>query len=590
MSDRIELTVEPTNLKIAKGIAVESKITLHNLGQTVDQFSISVAGLDPKWYKLPVSSVGLFPNDRDNVKVIINVPENLCNGVSFYPFQVIATSEENPQDTTISNLSLEIGEDAGVELSASPVPAPGRRGSYNIEVSNPGIKEYLVHLKAGHPQNRLNFQFRMDSLTVPAGGKIGTVLHVKPKWLDLLLGEKTYDFQITAGRQDAPKADNICLDVRYPGVPWYQFILRLRIPWISRPPNIKTFSVKTDNKREFNITWEVKRSAHLKLDGAAVEKRGETLVIPNEPHTYVLAATNRWGTTTRTVDVKPFQVPEPRTSENIKVSILPQELQTKAGFMPAMATIQVQNLSNIVDKFLVSVEGLDEKWYNQPASSIALMPQASDQIQITFLPPNVRGVTSGIYKFAITVRSQSIAQESSTIIGQLEILPTVDYRIKVHPFHISGIRRAATNINITNIAVTGATINLEASDLDDGCKYKFDPPNLTLRAWNSIEVPLRIKPKRGSFFGAIKRFSITITASTEGVMPITANCEFSHNPLIKSWKPIFRAFRTLVVVLILLGAALLVIRWGGGWDALRTNPLEWLRTIIRSVQNLFVVT
>jgi hypothetical protein len=53
--------------------------------------------------------------------------------------------------------------------------------------------------------------------------------------------------------------------------------------------------------------------------------------------------------------------------------------------------IQIQNLSNIVDKYLFQVEGLDESWYKRSTSEIALMPQATEQAQITFLPPNKRG-------------------------------------------------------------------------------------------------------------------------------------------------------------------------------------------------------
>jgi uncharacterized membrane protein len=77
MSERIELEATPIKLKVSRGETAESNVTVRNKGQTVDQFTISVEGIDPGWYTLPVSSVALFPNDQDKVKIIINLPENV---------------------------------------------------------------------------------------------------------------------------------------------------------------------------------------------------------------------------------------------------------------------------------------------------------------------------------------------------------------------------------------------------------------------------------------------------------------------------------------------------------------------------------
>ena len=75
MPDKVEVTVEPTAFTIAPGDTTEASATLHNLGQSVDQFTISLDGLEPDWYSLPVSSVALFPNDQDKLRIILHPPK-----------------------------------------------------------------------------------------------------------------------------------------------------------------------------------------------------------------------------------------------------------------------------------------------------------------------------------------------------------------------------------------------------------------------------------------------------------------------------------------------------------------------------------
>jgi hypothetical protein len=587
MSERIELTAEPVSLRMFKGETAETGITLRNRGQTVDQFTINIEGLDPEWYTLPVSSVALFPNDQDIVKVVFTLPEDIDPGVDAYPIIVKAISQENPQDISTTELNIEIGKAPKISLNLSPERLSGRRGAYTVTASNPGSRECSVQLKGNSPKGRVFFNFQPDKLTIPAGGTLESTLNVRLSRLALILWERTYDFEVSAEQTDGMAAETIRQNGQLVSVPWYRFLSRLRIPWLSRPPAIKSFESKTDDNREYLLKWQVQKSSNVQLDGSDVEAQGSSLVTPIHERRYVLTATNKYGVTTRAIEVKPLAAPTARISDKIKVTVTPPQLQTKAGLVPAQAFVQVQNLSNIVDKFVIEVEGLDGSWYTRSASSIALMPQATDQVQITFLPPDKKGVKAGIYDFAITVHSQTTAGESTSVLGKLEILSSVQYKLRVHPYRVFGMRKGACNLAIANTGVSGAKISIEASDLDDGCKIEIKPDSLTLGAWNTVEVPIVIRPKRNSFFGAAKRYDITLTASSEGGMPQTANCEFNHSPFIKSWKPIFRVIRAIIGIALVVIAVILVINWGGGWEAIRESPKDWFNNIIYSVESWF---
>jgi uncharacterized membrane protein len=249
--------------------------------------------------------------------------------------------------------------------------------------------------------------------------------------------------------------------------------------------------------------------------------------------------------------------------------------------------VQIKNLSQIVDKFTIEIEGLDENWYKRSASSIALMPQASDQVQIMFQPQKKKGVRSGQYVFGVTVRSQSNAGESTTVLGQLDINPETEFKVKIHPFRATAVRKFTYQVNLSNTGVSDADISLEASDLDEGCKFLFKPAKLRLRAWNAIDIPLVIRPKKGKLIGAIKRYDITVTATPETGIPQTATCEFNHSPLLKSWKPIWRTVKILIVLAIVGVAIYYILSLGGGWDAFRESPRAWFDQVIKTIQGWF---
>jgi uncharacterized membrane protein len=302
----------------------------------------------------------------------------------------------------------------------------------------------------------------------------------------------------------------------------------------------------------------------------------------------VLTASNRNGSVSQTRDVNPLPLPKAKTSENIKITLSSAQVQVQAGIAPAVITAQIQNLSDIVDKFIVDIEGLDDSWYSRSASSLALMPKAADQVQITIHPPKKKGVKAGIHPFALTVRSQSATQESASVLGQVEILPAVEIKAKVNPFRVTARRKGSFRVSLTNTSVSDASIALEATDLDEGCRFEFRQEKILLGAWKTLDVPMIIRPKRGSIIGEVKRFDITVTATAEGAaMPQTANCELTHRPYMKDWKPIWRTIRTIIAIIIVVVILYFVFKMGGGWDVLRKDPQGWMKNFVDTVAGWF---
>jgi uncharacterized membrane protein len=588
MSQKIELEVAPLSLKAFRGETVESTIILRNRGQSVDQFTISIEGISPEWYNLPVSSVALFPNDQDKVKIIITLPEKSEIKSNLYIVKIKVTSQENPADVSTADLKLEIGTAPSLVLDFSPAQITGRKGKYQLSLANPGDKDVKVNIKVQSHHGRIRLKASPDGLTVPAGKKAEAVIDASLSWLTLFLKARPYEFQVSAEPVDRVDVAPVGENGQLTGNPWYRIFSKIRLPWLSRAPAIQSFIVTTDNKREFHLKWEVQRAKKVRLDDEDVENLGEIDVRPAEARQYVLTAVNRNGTVSQKRDVNPLPQPKARTSENIKITLSGTHLQMQAGLVPSMITAQVQNLSDIVDKFLVEIEGLDDSWYSRSASSLALMPKTTDQVQISLHPPRKKGVKSGIYPFAVTVRSQSSSQEFASSVGQVEILPGVEIKTKINPFRITAKKKGSYRVSLTNINVSDADVALEATDLDEGCRFQFLQEKVRVGAWKSLEVPMIVRPKRGSIIGEIKRFDITVTANAEGAtMPQTANCELTHRPWLKDWKPIWRTIRIIISIVIVIVVLYFLFKMGGGWSVLRDDPKGWMKNFVDTIMGWF---
>ncbi len=585
MPDKIEVTIAPTTFALAAGDTVEATATIRNLGQTVDQLTLSIDGLDTSWYTLPVSSVALFPSDQDNLKITLHPPKTAETKGGSYPFHINVISQEYPDEKSTVDLTIEIRAIPELELSISPQTISGRKGAYQIVLNNPGDSETTLHLTASDARGTLRYDLHPKTLTVPGGGWAETTLEVRLRWLAFFGGEKKFDFQVLAALPEAAEAKTI--NGQLVRIPWYKSLPQIRLPWLARPPVIGAFKVTTEDKREFRLNWLVKRATEVKLDDEDADRQGESLVHPAEMTKYILTASNKYGSTSQTLEVHPLPPPKARASEQIRASLSPTALQVQAGVTPVQTTLQIQNLGEIVDKFLVEIEGLDEAWYSRSASSIALMPQATDQVQISFHPPKKKGVKSKEYPFAVTVRSQSRPEEATSIVAQLEVLPSIDFKLGVHPHRVSCRRKGTYQIKLDNTGVTDTTFVLDATDLDEGLRFRFKTDNREITAWKTVEVPMIARPKRGSMVGERKRYDITVIATTAEGNTQSINCELYHNPFIGSWRLILRVVRAIVVLAILGVAIYFVLQWGGGWKQLTSSPQTWLNQLIRTVEGWF---
>ena len=204
MAQEVELRLTPEVLEVEAGAEVEAIATVANRSQVVDQYALSLEGLDPNWYELTPSSVSLFPNDQAQVKILIHPPLTTETKAGDHPLKLVAVSQDNPERRAELQLTLQVKAFGGLAMEVAPGRVEARTGSYRVLLRNGGNADSRLVLRGIDPEDALIYQFagfkaaEPAEVLVPAGGEKEVTVNVKPKRGALSGQMKDYDFRLEA--------------------------------------------------------------------------------------------------------------------------------------------------------------------------------------------------------------------------------------------------------------------------------------------------------------------------------------------------------------------------------------------------------
>jgi len=590
MSNRTDVSVESKNISVTPGETVRTSAPIRNSGDAQAQFTFRIEGLNSDWYNLPVSSTTLFPRDEEELAFSLHPPKDESTKPGLYPFTLVIDCRQNPGASERIAFTLEVRDIPEPQLELAPRRFTGNKGVYRVTVSNPGDRTVVVRLRVTGSDTVMRCTLQPESVTVPAGGSAESTLEVGLRWRRFFSSRQEYSFTILAEQAGSDRVKSVAGELvrkkrrmRLPSGLSSPAPLRRR----KEPPDITCFEAVTEDRRRYRLNWSVEQAREVKLDDEEVELQGFREMVPAEVTTYVLTAVNKHGYRSKTVEVEPLPAPEEKYSDRVLVMVTPDSLSVTAGSEPVEAAVEVRNIGSIVDKFSVEVEGIPRSWYSLSAPEVALMPHAGEDIQLAFHPPKAEGVVSGTYPFAVTVRSQSIPDDSASAVGRLEILPSVDYSVSLKPYRVLSRRKCTFQVHIVSKDVTEAGLFIDVIDAENGLRFKLENDSPVIPPWQTVDIPMLVKPKRNSLIGDIKRYDINLTATTaEGYIQL-ARCQMDHKPFLSSWRPIFRTVKYIVFVGVAGFAVWYLIRLGGGWSSLTSDPQTWIDGTIRHLRGWF---
>ena len=100
------VTLGQEEVTASPGKPVRVKVTVRNVGPVVETYSLSSVGNGSGWVSLVPSELSLFPGDENSAAIVIKPPRASRVGAQTYPIGIKATSEVDPNESTVAELSI----------------------------------------------------------------------------------------------------------------------------------------------------------------------------------------------------------------------------------------------------------------------------------------------------------------------------------------------------------------------------------------------------------------------------------------------------------------------------------------------------
>lgn len=134
----VALELQPPVLQMSAGEEQVIVGRVANTGEVVDQYEITVAGLEPGWYTAEPTSVSLFPGDSGEVKITVRAPTGEGSRAGDFTYTVRAISQADAAVTAQAQGIVRIRPVFGLEVDLRPRKQTGTRGRFELELSNRG--------------------------------------------------------------------------------------------------------------------------------------------------------------------------------------------------------------------------------------------------------------------------------------------------------------------------------------------------------------------------------------------------------------------------------------------------------------------
>lgn len=228
----------------------------------------------------------------------------------------------------------------------------------------------------------------------------------------------------------------------------------------------------------------------------------------------------------------------------------------------AQLVVTMTNHQDTPDRLSLEIEGLDVEWYAIPVPAVNVAPgaQASERILVKVARSNEN--RAGSYPFLVRVQAMETG-EVGMAQGTLVIQPYSSLQVELTPKRAVATYFSRFNdfdVTVANFGNAEETLELYATDPDDGCAYEYDVDRINLKPGHSQIVPLAIRPKTSSLLGGTRLYGFTVSARSVADSYISAN---AHGQIEK---------RALISPLLGIFLALLGIVGFGIWKFRPTPP------------------
>jgi beta-lactam-binding protein with PASTA domain len=219
--------------------------------------------------------------------------------------------------------------------------------------------------------------------------------------------------------------------------------------------------------------------------------------------------------------------PEPEAEMATITLRLPDEEATKGealavGVHPGDRTrvrALIRNQSGIVDNYQLSIDGMPDDWWSVLPDTVYLVPYGSggtyeQEVEIHIHPPRAPEAEARMWALQVVAYSKAHERVAASEPLMVGIQPFEEHATKVKPERASGRRKADFKVRVANKANAPVFVAFDASEADNDCRFKFDPPTAEIQPGETAQTTLRVKPPKQIWIGRPHERRIDVATKT----------------------------------------------------------------------------
>ena len=207
-------------VSLAPGSSLTLPLTIHNLGDETESYTIVPAGLTASWTTIHPGNLTLFGGSQDMIEVTISPPalSSTTAGPTSIAIRVIPLGESDDAIVAEATLVIEPFDDCRI-VPLQPIQRTRHRATYEFMVENHGNTVASCRLHLIDPSERVDGDFDPPAVGVGPGSATLVRLKSRAKRGGFRRSTRTLDFEVEATRQGLdPVAAPLAL-VQSPTIP-----------------------------------------------------------------------------------------------------------------------------------------------------------------------------------------------------------------------------------------------------------------------------------------------------------------------------------------------------------------------------------
>ncbi len=192
-------------LSLAPGASLTLPLTVHNLGDETESYTIVPAGLSASWTTITPGNLTLFGGSQDVIDVTITPPalSSTTAGPTSIAIRIIPLGDSDDAVVAEATLVVEPFDDCRI-VSLQPIQRTRHRATYEFMVENHGNTVASCRLHLVDPTERVDGDFDPPAVGVGPGASSLVRLKARAARGGFRRATRTLDFEIEAGRQGLP--------------------------------------------------------------------------------------------------------------------------------------------------------------------------------------------------------------------------------------------------------------------------------------------------------------------------------------------------------------------------------------------------